>query len=82
MYYGKLNPLAMAWVFGIFDAAATLFISITGQIGIATEVLEMTDPWYISQLENPIGAAFGTIEGLAFGFIVGYLFAWLYNKLD
>ena len=91
MKYAKLNPISMAWTVSIFGGAATFLIAILGQIAQQPwcryseqllSVLEITNPFYIFDLSTGLGVVLGTIEALVFWFVVGYVFAWLYNKLS
>jgi len=84
MKYVKLNPISLAWVFSIFGGFWTLVIGVLGQIGSEsfTKLIEICNPFYIFDLSTGLGVVLGTIEALVFWFLMGFVFAWLYNKFS
>ena len=85
----KLNQKAFGWVVCIFGGVATFVIAICGKLALLfegalntqlTQVMDIANPFYIFDLSTWLGVFLGTIEALIFWFIVGWVFAWLYNK--
>ncbi|MFH1972254.1 MAG: hypothetical protein ABIJ18_02120 [archaeon] len=89
MKHGQLNNLAFAWVFAIFGAVGTFVIGVLGQLGMYMEgvvanqfleVMNISNPFYIFDLSTWYGTLLGTVEAFVFWFLMGYVFALLYNK--
>jgi hypothetical protein len=77
----KLNQIALAWVFCIFGGFWTFVIGVLGQFG-SDKLIEICNPFYIFDLSTGLGVVLGTIEALVFWWVVGFVFAWLYNKFQ
>ena len=89
MKYTKLNPKAVGYSMAIICGACTFLIGLLGQVGkvlsgnLAEQlflVVTITNPFYIFNLTTITGMFLGTIEAVIFWFLLGYAFAWLYNK--
>lgn len=78
----KLNPKAIGLSVGILSGIGMLIIGILGAFGVYTEGFEAMKAWHIWFDATAIGIIAGIVEAFVFSFVVGYLFAWLYNRLN
>lgn len=77
----KLNALAIGYTSAILAAAGVLLLGIAGNFGIYTGAAEQMTRWHMFFDLSLIGIVAGTIEAALICFIIGYVFAGLYNKL-
>lgn len=89
MKYIKLNPESVGYSMAIICGACTFLIALLGHLGqmlsgkLAEQlflVVTITNPFYIFNLTTISGMFLGTIEAVIFWFLLGYAFAWLYNR--
>lgn len=77
----QLNPRALGWAAGALAAAAwflLMLISLLTGFGAATLTrIGSLLPFFTYSWG---GLVVGAVERLICGFIIGYVFAWLYNK--
>jgi len=76
----KLKQSAMGYAAAILSAACMLLLGILGNIGVYTGAVEMMQNWHMFFSLSIAGIIAGMIEAAVIGFVVVYVFAWLYNK--
>lgn len=78
----KLSPkafgLSMGILYGLCLFISTLIAIYTGYLNGIMQLLVGIYPWYKVTLG---GAFIVLVEGLIDGFVSGFLFAWIYNKV-
>jgi len=80
MAEAKLNPLALGYALAIISAVIMLLMGILGNLGIYTKGVEAMQQWHMFFSLSIGGIIAGMIEAAISSFILGYIFAWLYNK--
>jgi hypothetical protein len=76
----KLNALAFGYAGAVISAACMLSLSVLAKLGLYVSAAEAMMQWHMFFNLSPVGIIGGLIEGALGGFILGYAFAWVYNK--
>lgn len=76
----KLNELAVGYAAAIISAAIMLLLGIAGNIGLYSGAVEVMQQAHMFFSLSIVGIITGMIEGAVISFILGYAFAWVYNK--
>ena len=76
----KLNEIAFAFALAILSALIMLVFGIFGNMGIYSGAVEQMMKWHMFFSLSISGIITGIVESAAISFIIGYLFAWLYNR--
>ncbi len=76
----KLNELALGYATAILSAVSMLILGILGNFGIYTGAVEMMQKWHVFFSLSIGGIIIGMIEAAVMGFVLAYVFGWLYNK--
>jgi len=74
------NALAMGYAAAILSAACMLVLGILGNLGVYTEAVNAMAQWHLFFSLSIVGIITGMIEAAVWGFVVAFLFGWLYNK--
>ena len=77
----KLNEKALGYAAGTISAACMLLLGILANIGIYSGAAQQMMKWHMFFSLSLRGIIAGMIEAAVIGFIFGYAFAWIYNKL-
>lgn len=77
----KLNSLALGYALAIISAACMLALGVLGNLGIYTGAVKMMQEWHMFFSLSFFGIIAGMIEAAIISFVLGYLFAAIYNKL-
>lgn len=80
MAKAKIKPLALGYALAILSAACMALLGILGNFGIYTNAVQAMQQWHLFFSLSPFGIIAGMIESAVSGFVIGYAFAWLYNK--
>lgn len=78
----ELNPKAIGLSAGILSGVCMLIIGILATFGVYMEAFEAMKVWHIWFDATVIGIIAGIVEAFILSFVAGYLFAWLYNKMN
>ncbi|PIO07351.1 hypothetical protein COU59_03425 [Candidatus Pacearchaeota archaeon CG10_big_fil_rev_8_21_14_0_10_34_12] len=78
----KFNELALAYSLAIVSAAGMLLAGIFGYTGFYGGMVNIMMQGHMYFRISPFGIITGMIEAAAWGFILGYLIAWVYNKFN
>jgi len=90
MKKAQLCKTSLGWTFSIFGGVTTFVIAVLGQLsGYVSgnvgdqflRIMEISNPFYIFDLSVWWGGLLGTLEAFVFWFLLGWVFAWLYNKM-
>lgn len=76
----KFNEIAFAFAFAITSALIMLMFGIFGNMEIYSGAVEQMLKWHMFFSLSISGIISGMVESAAISFIIGYLFAWLYNR--
>jgi hypothetical protein len=76
----KLNALALGYATAILSAVCMLLLGILGNLGIYTSAVQAMQQWHLFFSLSIVGIIAGMIEAAVSGFIIAYVFGWLYNK--
>ena len=76
----KLNELALGYSLAIISAAGMFLLGILGYLGIYSGAVTMMQQGHMFFSLNVFGIITGMIEAAVWGFISGWLVAWVYNK--
>ena len=79
----QLNPKALGWAAGILSGAFW-FLAMTFSLasGLGARTLTTLGSFHPLFSYSWIGMVIITVEHLIAGYIIGWIFAWLYNKLN
>ena len=78
----KLGELALAYSLAIVSSAGMLLMGIFGYAGFYRGMVNVMMQGHMYFWISPLGILAGMIEAAAWGFILGYLIAWVYNKFN
>lgn len=77
----KLDPLAFGYSAGILSAGTIFLLGAFGNMGFYSGAMKMMQQSHMFfSPANPFGVLAGIVEAAILGFIIGYLFAAIYNK--
>jgi len=76
----KLNALALGYAAAILSAVCMLLLGILGNLGIYMSAVEAMMQMHLFFSLSIGGIIAGILEAAIWSFVVGYLFAWIYNK--
>ncbi len=76
----KLNEKALGYAGAIISAALMLLIGLFSRMGFYMGANQQMMQWHMYYTNTLFGTLTGMIEAAIIGFIVGYAFAWAYNK--
>lgn len=76
----KLDALKFGYAAAALSALCMLFLGIAGNFNFYTGAVRAMQGWHMFFNLTPVGIIGGILEGALWGFILAYLFAWLYNK--
>ncbi|NIA02097.1 MAG: hypothetical protein GWP15_01810 [Nitrospirae bacterium] len=77
----KLSPNAIGLAAAILSAVCMLVIGVLAMFEFRMEAFEMMKTMHIWFDATVVGVLLGMVEAFVFSYVVGYLFALLYNKL-
>lgn len=80
MAKNELNALAFGYAAAILSAACMLSLGILGNLGIYSSGVRAMQQWHMFFSLSIGGIIAGMVEAAIIGCILGYAFAWLYNK--
>lgn len=78
----KCNELALGYSIGILGGIAMLILWIIGKLGLAAEAVSIMEAYHIWFSLSIGGLIAGIVEAAVFGFVTGYLLAYIYNKFS
>ncbi len=78
----KLNALVLGYSLAIVSGLCMLLFGILGNFGIYTNAVEMMQEWHLFFSLSVGGIITGIIEAAIWGFIAGWVIAYIYNKLS
>jgi len=78
----KLNALAVGYSLAILSGLCMLLLGILGNLGLYMKGVEAMQQWHLFFDLSVLGIAVGIVEAVVFSFAVGWLFAYLYNRLS
>ena len=78
----KLNSKALGYSLAILSGAGMLLLGILGNLGLYMTGVEAMKSWHLFFDLSIIGIIAGIIEAGLFGFILGWLIAYTYNKFS
>lgn len=81
MAEAKLNAKALGYAAAIISAICMGLLGILANLGIYTGAAKQMREWHMFFSLSIGGIITGMIEAAIIGFIFGYAFAWIYNKL-
>jgi hypothetical protein len=76
----RLNPKALALASAIVSAFIMLLLGIFGNLGIYTGAVQQMQKWHLIFSLSILGIVGGMIESAVISFVIGYLFALIYNR--
>lgn len=76
------NPKALGISLAVVSGLYMLLLSIGGWIGFWTDAVATMAEFHIGYNLSALGVVIGIIEAAVFGFIAGWLIAWLYNRYN
>jgi len=78
----SLDPQRVGLTLAIMTAFGILFLGLLSKfLGWASPIVRLIESLYIGYTDTCKGIFIGMIWGFLDGFVGGYLFAWIYNKL-
>lgn len=78
----RLGPVSMGTAIGAVYAAFMFLLGTTAYLfGWGAEVVGLLSSIYLGFSATPVGSITGAFWGAADGFIIGYLLAWIYNRM-
>jgi hypothetical protein len=78
----KQDPLKLGKAAAIVSAAIMLIMGILGNLGIYTNAVQVMQQWHMFFDLSIVGIIAGMVEAAIIGFIIAYVFVWVYNKLE
>lgn len=75
-----LSVLGLGYALGAVRFAVVLVISILGLLGYASEAVSLLTSLHFTFSLTPLGIISGLVETTLWGFIMGLLFGWAYNR--
>tara|TARA_Y100000310_G_C20424745_1_gene688487 strand:- start:481 stop:729 length:249 start_codon:yes stop_codon:yes gene_type:complete len=78
----KLNPKSLGYSLATLSALGMLALGIAANRGIYVIAAEQMIKWHLFFSLSPTGIITGTIEATIWGFIMGWLIAYFYNKFQ
>ena len=78
----ELNPFATGCSAGIISAVLMLILGIFGNLGFYLGAVNMMQQWHMFFSLSIGGIIAGMIEASVISFLVGYAFAFVYNKFS
>ena len=76
----EFDPIKMGKTAGLMFGAWTAALWILATLGFYSGMADMLASCHLFFNMNIQGLLLGTAESLVYGFGIGYVFAWLYNK--
>lgn len=76
----KLNALAFGYAGAVVSAVAMLILSVLAKVGIYEMAAQRMAEWHQFYSLSFGGIAAGIVESAVISFILGYGFAFVYNK--
>lgn len=77
----KLNPLALGYTGAVLAAICMLLLGVLGSFGVYTNAVNAMMQWHLFFSLSISGIIAGMFEGAASGFIMLYVFGWVYNTI-
>lgn len=77
----NLNANVVGLSAGILAAVGMLIIGVLAYFGVYMDGFEAMKAWHIWFDATLVGILLGIVEAFVLTYVVGFLFAWLYNKL-
>ena len=78
----KLNALAVGYSLAVLSGLVMLLLGILGNLGLYMNGVEAMQQWHLFFDLSALGIVAGIVEAVVFSFAVGWLFAYLYNRLS
>jgi len=78
----RLNALALGYAAAIVSAIGMLLLGIFGNLGTYTFAVEQMMKWHMFFSLSIGGIIAGMIEAAVWGFIIAFIFGWIYNKFN
>ncbi|MBI2102893.1 hypothetical protein HYT55_03580 [Candidatus Woesearchaeota archaeon] len=75
-----LNVLGLGYALGAVRFALVLVISVLGLFGYASEAVSLLESVHFTFSLTPLGIIAGLLETTLWGFLMGLLFGWVYNR--
>ena len=77
----KLNALAFGYAGALISALVMLLLGILGKLGVYAGAVAMMEQWHLFFSLSIGGIVGGIVESAIISFVLGYLFAFTYNKI-
>ena len=78
----KLRPLSVGFSLAILSGLIMLILGILGNLGLYLSGVFAMSQWHVFFNLGPIGIIAGIVEAGIFGFIFGWLFTSIYNRIN
>jgi len=75
-----LNVLGLGYAFAILRVGVVLVVSVFGLLGYASGAVSLLETLHFTFSLAAAGIVAGLAETALWGFLMGMLFAWIYNK--
>ena len=75
-----LNAKAFGYSLAVLSGLCMILLGILGNLGVYLSGVEAMQGWHLFFSLSLGGIIAGTVEALIFGFVIGWLIAYFYNK--
>lgn len=78
----KINVLGLSYAAAVVSALVMIALGVLGNFGLYSGAVQMMQQWHVFFSLSVGGIILGAIESMVYSFVLGYVFAVVYNKLS